>query len=117
MKILADANIEGALVKWLRAKQVDVLWACELPDGTPDTALVERANSERRILLTYDRDFGDLAIRQRLAITGVVLLRFKPRKVVPRLALLQKHWPNIEQRALNHFMVVTDSTIRVRPLV
>mgnify|MGYP003546962335 FL=1 len=117
MKILADANIESALVKWLRDKKVDVLWACDLSDGTPDTALIERANSELRTLLTYDRDFGDLAIRQRLASQGVVLLRFKPRKVAPRLTLLQQHWPSIEQRATHHFMVVTDSTIRVRPLI
>ena len=117
MNILADANIEAALVKWLRSVQNDVLWACEMPPSTPDSALLQLANSTQSILLTYDRDFGELVFRQRLASHGVVLLRFTQRHEAPRLALLQRHWPRIAQRALRHFIVIGDSTVLVRPLI
>jgi predicted nuclease of predicted toxin-antitoxin system len=117
MNILADANIEGALVRWLRSIQCNVIWACELPPSTPDSSLMDLANETQSVLLTYDRDFGELVFRQRQIAHGIVLLRFTPKHEAPRLALLQRHWQTVVRQSKNHFTVVNDSKVRVRPLM
>jgi predicted nuclease of predicted toxin-antitoxin system len=116
MKVLADANIEGALVRWLRAQHHDVVWAAELAPSTPDSDLLELANGQERILLTYDHDFGELVFLRKLASQGIVLLRFDAALQVERLALLQRHWPSIEAQAARRFLVVSDRRVRMRPL-
>jgi predicted nuclease of predicted toxin-antitoxin system len=51
----------------------------EAEPGLPDRAVLERAVSEQRILLTFDRDFGGLIYRSRLPFPpGLILLRFVP---------------------------------------
>jgi len=116
MRFLADANIESAIVLWLRAEGHDVVWANEFPPSVPDERLLELARNENRIVLTYDRDFGDLVFRERLVSSGVVLLRFQAPLQAQRLEMSQSYWPCIEETALGHFMVVSDRRVRVRPL-
>lgn len=65
MRFLADANIEAGLVVWMRAEGLDVLWAAELPPSMIDQTLVSLAHQELRILVTYDRDFGELVFYRR----------------------------------------------------
>ena len=79
MRLLADENIPGHTIRALRAAGHDVLAAAETLPGAADRALLERAVAEARVLLTFDRDFGELAVRElSLMPPGVVLLRFVP---------------------------------------
>ena len=85
--------------------------------GAPDDVILARAQAEKRLLITQDKDFGELAFRSNLpASYGIVLLR---------LSGTSPHSDN--QRALEalesrvdwaeHFSVVTDDRIRMRPLL
>ncbi len=116
MNILADANIEAMVVRWLRSLGHDVLWASDLPPSTPDTELVEIANIEGRILVTYDRDFGEIVFYRKQITHGIVLLRSDASLQADRLAMLQRHWASIEEQVTGHFVVVADRSIRIRPL-
>ena len=116
MKLLADANVETELVRWLRSEGHDVVWAVDLAPSTPDADLLALANEDERVLLTYDRDFGELVFRRGLVSQGVVLLRFQARLQMERLALLKAQWPAIERGAVGHFVVVSDRRCRIRPL-
>lgn len=78
---LSRARGSAALgVRALRAAGHDVAAiAAEDESGLPDRAVLERAVSEQRILLTSDRDFGALIYRSRFpASPGLILLRFVP---------------------------------------
>lgn len=116
MKILADENIEHALVAWLRGEGHDVAWAAEIASNTADSFLLDLAHLEQRIFLTSDLDFGELIFRHRRPAHGVVLLRFGILDEPGRLSLLQSHWPAIERQAKEHFVVVGDRRLRVRSL-
>ena len=60
----------------LRAAGHDVLWVKESMTGAKDRDVLARAHSEARLLVTFDKDFGELAVRHRLpAASGVVLFR------------------------------------------
>ena len=116
MTLLADANIEASLVRWLRSQHHDVVWASELPPSTPDAKLIELANTEERVLLTYDRDFGELVYFRGQVSQGIVLFRFDTPLQAERLAILQRRWGAIEEQAQGQFMVVSEQNVRVRPL-
>ena len=63
MRILADENILDQVVIQLRAVGHDVRCAMETDRGEADPNLLELATRERRALITYDKDFGDLVHR------------------------------------------------------
>src|SRR2546425_2698747 len=74
MRILANENVPGPVVAALRAAGHDVLWVKESMTGAKDHDV--HAQSEARLVVTFDKDFGELAVRSRLpAASGVVLFR------------------------------------------
>jgi predicted nuclease of predicted toxin-antitoxin system len=76
LRILADENIALDIVLALRGAGHDVVWATELDPRQDDEHWLELAESDRRLLLTHDKDFGDLIFRDGWPATaGVVLLR------------------------------------------
>lgn len=115
MRLLADENFPGKAVVALREMGHDVSWVKEDAPSTEDRKVLRRAMRERRILLTLDKDFGELAFRSRLpASCGVVLFRVPP---IPDLVT------SIVERVLtsqadfrNRFVVVETSRLRERPL-
>src|SRR5437870_11084250 len=90
MRFLANENFPGAAVKALVAAGHDVVWVRIGAPGTTDPDVLAWAAREERILLTFDKDFGELARGSALPPTcGVVLLRTpmpKPGVVGQRLA-------------------------------
>ncbi|MBK7876638.1 MAG: DUF5615 family PIN-like protein [Planctomycetes bacterium] len=116
MRLLANENFPGPVVRELRRLGHDVAWILELQPSAPDELVLARAQLEGRTLVTFDKDFGLLAFRAGLPhACGVVLLR------------LNGSSPEVDNaRALEaltsqpdwsgQFVVVEDERIRVRPL-
>lgn len=116
MRLLANENVPGALIRKLRAQCHDVLSAKESLRGQPDDVVLARARLDGRLVLTFDKDFGELAFHAGLpAECGVILFRLRshdPADLVDRVLDL------LEGRSdwVGSFTVVTDRRIRVRPL-
>ncbi|MDX1417324.1 MAG: DUF5615 family PIN-like protein [Candidatus Promineifilaceae bacterium] len=84
--------------------------------GSAEPDVLTRAQEENRILITFDKDFGELAFHSSLpAHCGVVLFRISMSspEYVARVAL-----PALEKQAdwSGHFSVVEDKRIRMTPL-
>jgi len=116
MRILANENFPGEAVAALRQYGHDVAWMRTDAPGSDVRDILERAEREGRVLVTFDKDFGELAFHQRLpASSGVILFRISapsPARVVKvTLAALQSRtdWTG-------HFAVVEDDRIRMAPL-
>ena len=77
MLILADENFPRRVVEYLRLANHDVVWAGNDFPSSSDNDVLERAETDGRILFTLDRDFWQIAIqrRQRMRKGGVVLIR------------------------------------------
>lgn len=90
MRFLANENFPGAAVKVLEAAGHDVVWVRITAPGTGDPDVLAWAIREERILLTFDKDFGELARASQLPTAcGVVLFRMpmpKPGDAGQRLA-------------------------------
>ena len=80
MRLLANENFPGAAVAALRNAGHDVLWVRTESPGATDRAVLHAAQSQERILLTFDKDFGELAFRSNLpAQSGIILFRLRQR--------------------------------------
>lgn len=77
MKLLADVNVEGAVVRSLRAEGHDVHWLAERSTEREldDPLVLELAFREGWVILTSDREFVGYVFRDQLPTHGVVLLR------------------------------------------
>ena len=64
MKFLADENLDLSVVARLREAGHQVLAVAEMEPGVPDNVVLDLANAEAAMLITGDKDFGELAFRQ-----------------------------------------------------
>lgn len=116
MRILADENFPGLSVQELRRLGHDVSWVRTVMPGARDDAILACAQTEKRLLVTLDKDFGELAFGMSLpASCGVVLFRMKmsdPRVAAIKIARV------LDSRSdwIGNFTVVEDGRIRMRPL-
>jgi predicted nuclease of predicted toxin-antitoxin system len=63
LKLLADENIDAAIIAWLRSTRLDVAWIAEIEPSISESAVIQLARSQDRTLLANDLDFGELAFR------------------------------------------------------
>jgi len=116
MRVLVDENMPWRVVVELRRAGYEVLSAMESMSAEPDEAILERARMESRLVITQDKDFGQLAFRARLsADCGIILFRLDGedpqsdcRRVLETLRCRQD-WRGC-------FAVVTGDRVRIRPL-
>ncbi|MCI0340198.1 MAG: DUF5615 family PIN-like protein [Planctomycetales bacterium] len=116
MRFLADENFPGPVIRELRARGHDVTSVKETLPGAPDIAVLARAGEESQVVLTFDKDFGELAFRFGLPAEGGVIL----------FRLSGENPDHDNQRALSaiesrddwpgQFAVVTQRQVRLRPL-
>ncbi|BDC51704.1 hypothetical protein F183_A40190 [Bryobacterales bacterium F-183] len=116
MKFVADENFPGYALRVLRASGFEVASIAESNPGLADTEVLAFASATGRTLLTFDKDFGDLAFHQgKAASYGVILFRiasFSPEEAAEvALATLRSDvvWAG-------HFCVVNDRKIRITRL-
>lgn len=116
MRFLANENFPGAAVAALDAAGHDVVWIRTTAPGSTDREVLAQAARDERILLTFDKDFGEFAKATALpAGCGVVLMRLpmpRPGDVGQRLAdakISRSDWAG-------HFSVVEPGRVRMRSL-
>src|SRR6266705_1109802 len=78
MRLCANENVPGDCIAALRQRGHDVLWIREAARGIPDEAVLAKAQSEARLLITFDKDFGELVFHRGKAVSrGIVLFRLR----------------------------------------
>lgn len=116
MHILANENIPSIAVDALRQEGHDVTWIREIAPGSPDISVLERAVNEQRVLITFDKDFGELAFRYGLPSTsGIILFRISTPSAqhIAKTAISALRQRDDWQ---GHFSVIEDDRIRMTPL-
>jgi hypothetical protein len=116
MRFLADENFPRAAVAALEAAGHDIAWVRLTTPGAADADVLAAAARESRVLLTFDKDFGELAARSALPPgCGVVLFRLpapgaEPAagRLVARIAA-RDDWNG-------HFSVIEPGRVRMRRL-
>ena len=114
MNFLADEGVDRQIVDRLRQDGYLVRYVAEVDPGISDDAVLDMANREGCLLLTADKDFGELVFRQRRLTGGVLLVRLAglspTRKAEIVASAVSKHVTELPQS----FAVVASGAVRIR---
>ena len=114
MKFLLDQSADARLVPWLTKRGHDaVRIGRDYPPSLPDEEVLAIAEREGRILITDDRDFGELVFRHRQPHAGVIYLRLASYSFALTTARLNDVLTHHASR-LDRFLVVTPGSVRER---
>jgi predicted nuclease of predicted toxin-antitoxin system len=109
MKLLANENFPKASVLALRNRGYDVLSIGEENPSIEDHEVVDIAINEERLILTFDRDYGELVFKKGLKPPkGIIYLRIdpfspeEPAEVISKLIQSQKF-------SFDHYLTVVDN--------
>lgn len=114
MKFLADENIGYKIIKPLRELGFDIKSILEISKGLADVTVLSLADKESRILITTDKDFGELVYVNKLIHSGVILLRLNNDSSENKLKVLRKLFEMHLKQLSKGFTVVTENKVRIR---
>lgn len=116
MKFLVDENVGFSVIDYLRRQRFDVKSVSELFPSRDDIYILETAFKEERILVTNDKDFGYLIFKIKLPPPAIILFRFKDESPDEKIFAIQNVLNLPPEKIRNHFIVVGEKKIRIRPL-
>src|SRR5262249_10479621 len=114
MRFLVDESAGSAIAAHLNALSHDVLSVAQAMPQADDAAILARAAAESRIVVTNDKDFGELVFRSGQAHGGVVLLRLRDESAANRVRVMQAVLDQCGERLVSHFVVASETQIRIR---
>jgi len=113
---LVDECVDAGLVARLRRDGHDVLYMAEVAPAASDREVLARAHEESRLLLTEDKDFGDLVFRRGGQVPGIVLLRIDPAMHALKSRRLDAAVARFGENLFGRYTIVEEARFRSRPL-
>jgi predicted nuclease of predicted toxin-antitoxin system len=113
LRFLADESCDFGVVKALRAEGYDVLALTEITTRSVDSEVIAQAYHEKRILLTEDKDFGQLVFASQADSAGVILIRYPGNARKSLQEAIVKLVREQEKDLQNTFVVMQPGHIRV----
>lgn len=114
MNFLADESVDHPIVLRLREDGHDVLSIAEMEPSITDETVLSRANQRQDLLLTEDKDFGELVFRQRLVMVGIVLIRLEGLSLATKANIVSHTIQEYGQELFGAFTVISPGSIRIR---
>lgn len=91
-----------------------MLYIAEFAPSIDDETVLHQANLNRALLLTEDKDFGELVFRQGLVHMGVVLIRLSGLSLSAKVTNVSTALANHENELLEAFSVISPGRVRIR---
>ena len=116
MKFLADESVESRIVQALRRIGFDVFSVAEECPAVSDSTVLNLCQKKKCVLITNDKDFGELVFLEKKVARGILLLRFDleatNQKVQRVLDFLKFHKSKLEK----NFVVLSEHNARIRKI-
>jgi predicted nuclease of predicted toxin-antitoxin system len=113
---LIDECVDAGLAALLSESGHDVVYMSDVAPRAADPEVMNRADRENRLLLTEDKDFGDLVFRQARPVPGLVLVRIDPARRSRKGPRLLTAIDRFGDALFGHYTVIEDARFRSRPL-
>ncbi|MBX7232884.1 MAG: DUF5615 family PIN-like protein [Caldilineales bacterium] len=114
MNLLADESVDQQIVARLRQDGHAVLYVAELSPSVGDDVVLQQARASNSLLLTADKDFGELVFRQRLLHSGVILLRLAGLSSERKAVLVSMTLRERTDELVGAFSVISPGAVRIR---
>jgi predicted nuclease of predicted toxin-antitoxin system len=114
VNIIADEGVDAQIVSALRSAGHPVLYVAELAPGISDEDVLGRSRRSGSLLLTADKDFGELVFRQRLLHSGILLIRLGGVSPDEKARLVASVVAEYGLKLEGSFAVLTPHSFRIR---
>lgn len=114
--ILADENLHQAFIQALVEADYAVERVVAIQRGAPDTQVIELASAATAILLTEDKDFGELVFAHQMAKVTVIFMRYRLAELPIMIQNLLRVIEEFSSKEGRFFIVITSSRIRIRSI-
>jgi len=116
VKLVLDESIERQVADALKSEGYEIWYIPDMERGISDDKVLALAILNEALLLTADKDFGELVFRKKMISAGVVLFKVfglaNSEKAALAVRVIREHGPEL----LNAFTVVTTESIRIRKI-
>lgn len=114
MRFIVDECTGPQVARWLLAEGHEVFSVYDKARGMDDIDIIQKAFSENWVLITNDKDFGEQIYRENRPHRGVILMHLKNERAANKVATLQRLLTSHADKLAGRFVVVTETTIRIR---
>lgn len=114
MKFLVDVGVGRGVENFLRASGFDVKAVRDVDPRSEDTEILQMAVNENRMIITMDKDFGDLIYRSGRRHSGILLLRLEAATGVQKAEAVKKIIRNFKEEIKNKFCVFQEGRLRIK---
>ena len=117
MTFVVDESVDRQIVDCLRADGYEVFYIAEMKPGISDDEVLSLANRKGSLLVTADKDFGELVFRQHRISAGVLLIRLAGLLPAEKAKMVASAIGSHKTSLPNAFTVITPGVIRIRPKI
>jgi predicted nuclease of predicted toxin-antitoxin system len=114
MNFLADECVDAPIVTRLRNDGHTIVYVAEMAKGISDDEVLDLANSGVMLLMTGDKDFGELVFRLQRVAEGVVLIRLSGLSNTKKAEIVAKAIDEHGSELPGCFTVIESSSVRIR---
>lgn len=116
MKFLADEGIEGLIVERFRQEGYDIKYIVEMERGIGDDEVLSIAREEDRILITRDKDFGELVYLLKKLHAGIILNRLAGLPTSKKAEIVLQVIKTYSEELYGSFTVIQPGIVRIKNL-
>ena len=113
-KIVIDVGVGRIIEEWLSEQGYDVISVRKINHEMPDLQILNLANKEQAIIVTMDKDFGELVYKELSFHYGILLLRLEDAVAEEKLSAIQNIFPTYFSQIQNNFCVYQNGKLRIR---
>ena len=112
MRFLVDECTGSKVAEWLRDANYEVFSVFDQARGMTDDDILAKALTENWILITNDKDFGEMVFRERRNHHGVVFMRLDDERATNKIEVLRRLLESYAEKLPKEFVVVTETKVR-----
>lgn len=113
-KIIIDVGVGIIIEEWLTREGFNVIAIRKVNPEMADLDIIRLANNENAIIISMDKDFGELVFKNQLLHKGILLLRLEDAVAEEKLSAIQNIFPNYFSQIQNNFCVYQNGKLRIR---
>jgi len=116
VRLFADECVAGSIIERLRSGGFDVVKVADVCPTADDDQVLAEAFRDGRVLITADKDFGELVVRLGHRTLGVVNLALGDLTAATRARIAAARLSELGDRILGNIVTIEPGRVRVRPL-
>ena len=114
LRLLVDVSLGLSLETRIRNSGHDAVFVRDLDPRLPDSAILDLAQREDRVVVTMDKDFGELVFRSQRPHRGVLLLRLEEQSAKASVPILSEILDRHASKLQGSFAVYQNEQLRIR---